>query len=133
VPTDAGLHRLEDRLGDLRLRCFELPELRAEHREDLRRSGRGDGRAAAAIPKDRDLAEEVARTQLGKGHVTGRDDDTPVWSEGRIHVRTAGSSPADQINPAVIAVIAAMSEIGVDMSEEFPKPLPMKSYVRPTS
>ena len=41
-------------------------------------------------------------------------------SGGQIHVRSAGSDPADTINPAVIE---AMAEIGVDMSEEFPKPL----------
>jgi protein-tyrosine-phosphatase len=41
-------------------------------------------------------------------------------SEGRIQVRSAGSDPADSINPAVIE---AMAELGVDMSEEFPKPL----------
>jgi protein-tyrosine-phosphatase len=41
-------------------------------------------------------------------------------SEGRIGVRSAGSDPADSINPAVIE---AMAELGVDMSEEFPKPL----------
>jgi arsenate reductase len=41
-------------------------------------------------------------------------------SGGRIHVRSAGSDPAATINPAVIA---AMDELGVDMSEEFPKPL----------
>ena len=41
-------------------------------------------------------------------------------SGGRIHVRSAGSEPAETINPAVIE---AMAEIGVDMSEEFPKPL----------
>ena len=41
-------------------------------------------------------------------------------SGGRIHVRSAGSDPAETINPAVIE---AMAEIGVDMSEEFPKPL----------
>ena len=41
-------------------------------------------------------------------------------AEGRIHVRSAGSDPAETINPAVIE---AMAEIGVDMSEEFPKPL----------
>ena len=41
-------------------------------------------------------------------------------SGGRIHVRSAGSEPADTINPAVIDV---MADIGVDMSEEFPKPL----------
>jgi protein-tyrosine-phosphatase len=41
-------------------------------------------------------------------------------SAGRIHVRSAGSDPGEQINPAVVE---AMAEIGVDMSEEFPKPL----------
>jgi arsenate reductase (thioredoxin) len=41
-------------------------------------------------------------------------------SGGKIHVRSAGSAPGEEINPAVIE---AMNEIGVDMSEEFPKPL----------
>ena len=41
-------------------------------------------------------------------------------SEGRIQVRSAGSDPADEINPAVVE---AMRELDVDMSEEFPKPL----------
>ena len=39
---------------------------------------------------------------------------------GRVHVRSAGSEPADQINPAVAE---AMSEIGLDLTQEFPKPL----------
>jgi protein-tyrosine-phosphatase len=41
-------------------------------------------------------------------------------AEGRVHVRSAGSTPADEIDPAVIAV---MDEVGVDLSKEFPKPL----------
>jgi protein-tyrosine-phosphatase len=41
-------------------------------------------------------------------------------SDGRIHVRSAGSDPGEAINPAVVE---AMDEVGVDMSEEFPKPL----------
>jgi arsenate reductase len=41
-------------------------------------------------------------------------------SKGRVHVRSAGSEPADRLNPAVIE---AMSEIGLDISKEFPKPL----------
>jgi arsenate reductase (thioredoxin) len=41
-------------------------------------------------------------------------------SGGRIQVRSAGSDPAEVINPAVVEV---MDEIGVDMSEAFPKPL----------
>jgi len=37
-----------------------------------------------------------------------------------VHVRSAGSAPGDEINPAVVA---AMEEIGLDLSQEFPKPL----------
>ncbi len=39
---------------------------------------------------------------------------------GRVSVRSAGSAPAAEINPAVRAV---MEEIGIDLSKEFPKPL----------
>jgi arsenate reductase len=41
-------------------------------------------------------------------------------AKGKVHVRSAGSAPADQINPAVAA---AMAEWGIDLSREFPKPL----------
>ncbi|MFN2504647.1 MAG: arsenate reductase ArsC [Acidimicrobiales bacterium] len=39
---------------------------------------------------------------------------------GRVQVRSAGSAPAERINPAAVA---AMEEWGIDLSEEFPKPL----------
>ena len=39
---------------------------------------------------------------------------------GAVHVRSAGSAPAHEINPAVRD---AMAEIGLDISREFPKPL----------
>jgi protein-tyrosine-phosphatase len=39
---------------------------------------------------------------------------------GRVHVTSAGSQPADQLNPAVVA---AMAEIGLDISGEIPKRL----------
>ena len=39
---------------------------------------------------------------------------------GRVHVRSAGSAPADEIEPAVVV---AMEEIGIDVSKGFPKPL----------
>lgn len=42
------------------------------------------------------------------------------YGEGRIHVRSAGSTPASEINPAVVT---SMDELGVDISKEFPKPL----------
>jgi arsenate reductase len=39
---------------------------------------------------------------------------------GRIRVTSAGSQPADQLNPAVVA---AMAEIGLDISRQFPRRL----------
>jgi protein-tyrosine-phosphatase len=39
---------------------------------------------------------------------------------GRVRVRSAGSAPAETVNPAVVE---AMAEIGLDISKEFPKPL----------
>jgi arsenate reductase (thioredoxin) len=39
---------------------------------------------------------------------------------GRVRVRSAGSAPADTINPAVVA---AMTELGLDLTKEYPKPL----------
>ncbi len=39
---------------------------------------------------------------------------------GTVGVRSAGSAPADEINPAVRE---AMTELGLDISQEFPKPL----------
>jgi arsenate reductase len=39
---------------------------------------------------------------------------------GRVVVRSAGSEPADTVNPGVIE---AMAEVGLDISKEFPKPL----------
>ena len=41
-------------------------------------------------------------------------------SEGRIDVRSAGSSPAEELDPAVVEV---MGELGIDLSRERPKPL----------
>jgi arsenite methyltransferase len=39
---------------------------------------------------------------------------------GRVRVTSAGSQPADQLNPAVVS---AMAEIGIDISRELPEPL----------
>ncbi|HWD77264.1 MAG TPA: arsenate reductase ArsC [Kribbella sp.] len=39
---------------------------------------------------------------------------------GRVTVRSAGSAPANEVNPAVVAV---MAELGIDVSREFPKRL----------
>jgi arsenate reductase (thioredoxin) len=41
-------------------------------------------------------------------------------ANGQVVVRSAGSDPADRLNPAVVA---AMAELGIDLSRELPKPL----------
>ncbi|MGH3518125.1 MAG: three-helix bundle dimerization domain-containing protein, partial [Haloechinothrix sp.] len=40
-------------------------------------------------------------------------------AKGRVVVRSAGSAPAERINPAVVEV---MAELGLDLSRGFPKP-----------
>jgi arsenate reductase (thioredoxin) len=42
------------------------------------------------------------------------------YADGRVDVRSAGSEPADQVNPSVAAVLR---ERGLDPDRDFPKPL----------
>jgi arsenate reductase len=57
--------------------------------------------------------ENAGRSQMAAGLL-----DT--LAAGRVHVGSAGSEPADRINPDVRE---AMAEVGVDLDKEFPKPL----------
>ena len=83
-------------------------------RERLRALAQSEGALVKEQPEVLFVCvHNAGRSQMAAGLVRRR-------SEGRIHVRSAGSAPGDEINPAVVE---AMSEIGVDVSEEFPKPL----------
>jgi arsenate reductase (thioredoxin) len=55
----------------------------------------------------------AGRSQMAAGLVQLR-------SGGRVQVRSAGSDPGEQVNPAVVE---AMNELGVDLTRELPKPL----------
>src|ERR687888_549125 len=55
----------------------------------------------------------AGRSQLAAAYLTHLAGD-------RIEVRSAGSAPADQVNPAVVAVLA---EEGIDIAHESPKVL----------
>jgi protein-tyrosine-phosphatase len=55
----------------------------------------------------------AGRSQMAAGLLNER-------AGGRVIVRSAGSIPANELNPRVVE---AMSEIGIDISREFPKPL----------
>ena len=43
-----------------------------------------------------------------------------LHAQGRVRVTSAGSAPADEVNPVVAE---ALAEVGLDISREFPKPL----------
>jgi arsenate reductase len=55
-------------------------------------------------------------------HNAGRSQMAAAWlsrlSGGHVEVRSAGSDPGDQIDPAAVAV---MAEVGIDISAETPK------------
>jgi arsenate reductase len=83
-------------------------------RERLRALGQVEGTIAKDVPEVLFVCvQNAGRSQMAAAlldHV----------ARGRVHVRSAGSAPADQINPDVVTV---MSELDIDVSKEFPKPM----------
>ncbi|SNT59573.1 arsenate reductase ArsC [Actinacidiphila glaucinigra] len=61
-------------------------------------------------------------------HNAGRSQMAAAWlthlAGDRVEVRSAGSAPADQVNPAVVE---AMKEVGIDVSAEIPKVLSVEA------
>jgi arsenate reductase (thioredoxin) len=103
-----------DLLGSTRINVFVPVLAHRFARERLRALGQAEGTITKEQPEVLFVCvQNAGRSQMAAGLVKLR-------SEGRIHVRSAGSAPADEINASVLA---AMQEIGVDMDEEFPKPL----------
>jgi protein-tyrosine-phosphatase len=83
-------------------------------RERLRAVAQSEGNVMKEIPEVLFVCvHNAGRSQMAAGLLDRHAD-------GRVHVRSAGSTPADEINPAVVA---AMDEVGIDLSREFPKPL----------
>jgi protein-tyrosine-phosphatase len=76
------------------------------------------GQVEGLINKDRPEVLFVCVHNAGRSQMAAAL--THSLSGGRVSVRSAGSTPADELNPAVVQ---AMAEIGLDISEEFPKPL----------
>ncbi len=70
------------------------------------------------------LAKDVPEVLFVCVHNAGRSQMAAALLDrraaGRVHVRSAGSTPADEINPEVVQ---AMDELGVDLGQEFPKPM----------
>jgi protein-tyrosine-phosphatase len=59
----------------------------------------------------------AGRSQMGAAFLTHLGGD-------RVQVRSAGSAPADTVNPAVVE---AMQEVGIDISAETPKVLTVEA------
>ncbi len=103
-----------DRLQGARLREFLPLFVHRFARQRLRALGQIEGKITKELPEVLFVCvHNAGRSQMAAGLLS-------KLAGGRVNVRTAGSDPADQINPAVIE---AMSEVGVDLSREFPKPL----------
>ncbi|GIU86732.1 MAG: low molecular weight phosphatase family protein [Acidimicrobiia bacterium] len=70
------------------------------------------------------MSEDIPEVLFVCVHNAGRSQMAAALldhhARGRVRVRSAGSEPADRVNPAVVEV---MREIGLDLSKEFPKPL----------
>lgn len=83
-------------------------------RERLRALAQTEGRLTKEVPEVLFVCvKNAGRSQMAAGLLD-------QLADGRLHIRSAGSDPADQLNPAVVA---AMEEVGIDVSKEFPKPL----------
>ena len=66
-------------------------------------------------------------------HNAGRSQMAAGWLKSmagdRIEIRSAGSEPADRINPLAVQ---AMNEVGIDIAGEQPKVLTIDAVRRPT-
>jgi protein-tyrosine-phosphatase len=79
----------------------------------------------ATPPRDVDkLGKDVPEVLFVCVHNAGRSQMAAAlldhYAKGKVHVRSAGSTPADEINPDVVT---AMTELGLDLSQGYPKPV----------
>jgi protein-tyrosine-phosphatase len=103
-----------DLLGDARINVFVPVLAHRFARERLKALGQAEGRIVKEVPEVLFVCvQNAGRSQMAAGLMSYR-------AAGKVHVRSAGSDPAEQINPAVVE---AMAELGIDLHEAFPKPL----------
>ena len=103
-----------DRMSGARLTDFIPLFIHRFSRERLRALAQSEGKIDKEVPELLFVCvHNSGRSQMAAGLLNKR-------ANGRVHVRTAGSEPAHEINPMVVQ---ALDEVGVDMSDEFPKPL----------
>jgi arsenate reductase len=103
-----------DLLGDAKINVFVPVLAHRFARERLKALAQAEG----IVDKDQPevlfvCVHNAGRSQMAAGLLKLR-------SEGRINVRSAGSTPGEEINPNAVT---ALEELGIDMGEAFPKPL----------
>ena len=111
---DRFLHTSYDAFADRATITTYLPLLAERFaKQRLNALARVEGRAGTGIPTVLFLClHNSGRSQMALGflqHLAG--DRAAAWS--------GGSEPGSQINPAAVA---AMAEVGIDITTEFPKP-----------
>jgi arsenate reductase (thioredoxin) len=103
-----------DLLGGARVNDFVPVLVHRFARERLRAYGQAEKLITKAVPEVLFVCvQNAGRSQMAAALLNHR-------AAGRVHVRSAGSDPAEEINPAVVE---ALAELGIDVREEFPKPL----------
>jgi arsenate reductase (thioredoxin) len=112
--VDRYVHESLDKLQGARVSSFVPLFVHRFARERLRALAQVQGKMEKEMPEVLFVCvHNAGRSQMAAAL-------TAHLSGGRVHVRSAGSDPAEHINPAVVA---AMAELGLDLSHEFPKPL----------
>ena len=101
-------------LGESKINVFVPVLAHRFARERLKALGQADGLITKEQPEVLFVCvQNAGRSQMAAGLLALR-------SSGRVSVRSAGSDPAENVNPLVSEV---MAELGVDLGEAFPKPL----------
>jgi arsenate reductase len=103
-----------DLLGGARINVFVPVLAHRFARERLRAFGQAEKLITKAVPEVLFVCvQNAGRSQMAAALLNHR-------AQGRVHVRSAGSDPGEEIHPAVVE---ALAEMGIDVQEEFPKPL----------
>jgi arsenate reductase (thioredoxin) len=111
---DRYLQESADRFKGAPIRDFVPVMADRFARERLRALAQVEGKIVKEVPEVLFVCvHNAGRSQMAAGLLDHH-------AQGRVHVRSAGSEPADAINPAVLE---AMGEVGVDVTQGFPKPL----------
>jgi arsenate reductase len=111
---DAYVEESLEQFADARVDEFVPLMVERFSRQRLRALAQAEGKLTKEVPEVLFVCvHNSGRSQMAAGLID-------KLAKGRVHVRSAGSDPADQLNPNAVK---AMDEVGIDISKEFPKPL----------